>query len=67
MSDWKQPNPTKEYAIYLDGAWYGEGDTVQAAWNDARRQVQAGHSSYSNAMWNKLRHGAVARRITKES
>lgn len=70
MSDWKQPAPTKAFAIYLDDAWYGEGDTAKAAWADAQQQVSAGHSSYGNAMWGKIRRGgrvveSAPREVTK--
>lgn len=32
MTSWKQPEPTKAYAVYCQGAWYGRGDTPKEAW-----------------------------------
>ena len=52
---WTQTAPTKAFAIYLDGAWYGEGDTAETAWFAARRQVNAEHCRYGHAMYAKLR------------
>lgn len=55
MSDWKQPSPTKPFAVWMDGAWYGEGDTPAAAWNSARRQTNADYCAYGATMYRKLK------------
>ena len=58
-----KPEPTKAYAIYMDGEWYGEGDTASGAWNDVRRQVGAGYSREGNIMFAKIRRYGHARKV----
>lgn len=58
---WKQPEPTKAYAVYMNGNWYGEGDDSQAAWDNARRQIAPDAHPINREMWNKLRHFGKAR------
>ena len=62
-SNWKQPEPTKAYAVYMDDAWYGEGDNAADAWNAVRRQVGAGYSREGNIMFAKIRRYGRARKV----
>ena len=36
---WRQPAPTRAFALWHNGKWYGEGDTAAAAWSDARATI----------------------------
>ena len=60
-SEWKQPAPTKAYAVWYDGAWYGQGDTVAAAWADVRRQCNADHDRFGARLYRDIRHGGQAK------
>ena len=59
----KQPEPTKAFAIYMSGGWYGEGDTPRAAWDDAKRQIAPHAHSVNAGMWRKLRDYGSARKV----
>jgi hypothetical protein len=59
MSEWKQPAPTRRFAVWFEGAWYGQGETVTAAWFDARRQTNADHCRYGATLFRKLRERAT--------
>ncbi len=52
---WKQPDPTKRYAVFYDGAWYGEGDTPEAAWAGVRRQLSPQHDRYGATLFAKIK------------
>lgn len=68
MSEWKQPEPTKAFAIYFDGAWYGQGDTPEAAWANAKRQTNAGYCRYGATLYAKIcRRGACKRVVDVNS
>lgn len=60
MSDWQQPAPTKRFAVYFDGAWYGEGDTVKEAWAAVHRQLSPQHDRYGAALYAKVRRSGRA-------
>lgn len=61
MSTWIQPAPTKRFAVFYDGAWYGQGDTAEAAWWDAKRQTNASHCRYGAALYAKIRRAGTVR------
>lgn len=63
MSDWKQPAPTKRFAIYYDGAWYGEGDTPELAWGAVRRQLSPQYDRYGAALYAKVRRFGAAQAV----
>ena len=51
---WRQPAPTKAFALWHEGKWYGEGDSAAAAWSDARATI----APASPKFWRELRdHG----------
>jgi hypothetical protein len=52
---WRQPAPTKAFALWHNGKWYGEGDT--AAWSDARATIAPASSKF----WSELRDNGTAR------
>ena len=54
-SKWKQPAPRKPFAIYFDGAWYGEGDTIAAAWGDVRCNLSPQHDRYGSCLFSKIK------------
>ena len=66
-SNWKQPEPTKAYAVYMDAEWYGEGDTIADAWNDARRRADAwfdvNQSQGKNPLFKKIKRYGGARKV----
>lgn len=63
----KQPEPTKAYAIYFEGAWYGEGDTAKMAWADVHRQLAPQHDRYGAALYAKIRRSGRAQMSNAES
>ena len=59
-----KPEPTKAYAVYMDGAWYGEGDTIADAWNDARRRSAAWYAAGgNNILFKKIKRYGGARKV----
>jgi hypothetical protein len=48
---WRQPAPTKAFALWHNGKWYSEGDTAAAAWSDARATI----APASPKFWCELR------------
>ena len=53
---WRQPAATKAFALWLNGKWYGEGDTAAAAWSDARATI----APASPKFWSELRDNGKA-------
>jgi hypothetical protein len=54
---WRQPAPTKAFALWHKGKWYGEGDTAAGAWSHARAII----APASPKFWSKLRDHGKAR------
>jgi hypothetical protein len=54
-SNWTQPAPTKRFAVYFEGYWYGQGDTHEAAWGDVKRQLSPQYDRYGAALYAKIR------------
>jgi hypothetical protein len=54
---WRQAAPTKAFALWHHGKWYGEGDTAAAAWSDARATI----APASPKFWRELRDNGKAR------
>ncbi len=53
---WRQPAPTKAFALWHNGKWYGEGDTAAAAWSDSRATI----APASPKFWSELRDNGKA-------
>ena len=53
---WRQPAPTKAFALWHNGKWYGEGNTAAAAWSDARSTI----APASPKFWSELRDNGKA-------
>ena len=56
----KQPAPTKRFAVYFEGAWYGEGETVKEAWSAVHRQLSPQHDRYGATLYAKIRKSGRA-------
>ena len=54
---WRQAAPTKAFALWHNGKWYGEGDTAAGAWSDARATI----APASLKFWSELRDHGKAR------
>lgn len=60
---WEQPKPTKRFAVFYRGGWYGEGDTIRDAWWAARIQTNAACDPYGARLYSNIRAEGEAREV----
>lgn len=62
-----QPAPTKRFVVYHEGAWYSQGDTSQAAWEDLLRLLNPKHDRYGVELYREIvRYGKMQKTAITE-